>query len=50
VLKAAFKSNGRRIVTTSEDKTARLWDVATGKPIGQLLRGHENYLVTAAIF
>ena len=39
---AAFSPDGKRIVTASEDKTARLWDAATGKPIGEPLRGHED--------
>ena len=28
---AAFSRDGRRIVTGSEDSTARVWDAATGK-------------------
>ena len=31
----------RRIVTASDDKTARVWDAASGKPIGEPLKGHE---------
>ena len=38
---AAFSPDGKRIVTASGDKTARVWDAATGKPIGQPLKGHE---------
>ena len=41
-LSAAFSPDGQRIVTASQDKTARLWDAATGKPIGEPLRGHED--------
>jgi WD40 repeat protein len=37
-----------RIVTASEDKTARLWDGQTGKPIGEPLRGHGDRVVSAA--
>ena len=41
VSSAAFSPDGKRIVTASWDKTARVWDAATGKPIGEL-RGHEE--------
>ena len=34
VWSAAFSPDGKRIVTASGDKTARLWDGETGKPIG----------------
>ena len=34
VYSAAFSPDGTRIVTASDDKTARLWDAATGAPIG----------------
>ena len=37
VLSAAFSPDGKRIVTASSDKTARLWDGETGKPIGEPL-------------
>src|SRR5207249_2020113 len=30
--------DGTRILTASEDKTARLWNAATGKALGQPLR------------
>ena len=41
-LSAAFSPDGKRIVTASSDKTARIWDAATGQPIGEPLRGHEG--------
>ena len=47
VVSAAFSPDGRRVVTASYDKTARLWDAATGKPIGDLV-GHTDNLVSAA--
>jgi WD40 repeat protein len=31
---AAFSSGGSRVVTASADGTARVWDAATGAPIG----------------
>jgi hypothetical protein len=33
-----FSPDGRRVVTSSWDKTARLWDAATGKPLGEPMR------------
>ena len=48
VCSAAFSPDGKRIVTASEDKTARLWDAETGKPIGEPLKGHEDRCVSAA--
>jgi WD40 repeat protein len=42
VANAAFSPDGQRVVTASLDKTARLWDAATGQPIGEPLRGHED--------
>jgi WD domain, G-beta repeat len=40
-------SDGKRIVTASHDKTARLWDAETGKPIGEI-KGHEHIVMSAA--
>jgi WD40 repeat protein len=48
VLSAAFSPDGRRIVTASFDKTARLWDAETGKPIGEPLTGHADDVLSAA--
>jgi len=36
---AAFSADGTRIVTASNDKTARVWDVASGRMLA-LLEGH----------
>src|SRR5207247_4309590 len=35
---AAFSPDGRRVVTGSSDGTARVWEAATGQPVGPLLR------------
>ncbi len=35
---AAFSPDGKTIVTGSTDKTARVWDAATGQPIGPIMR------------
>jgi WD40 repeat protein len=45
---AAFSPDGKRIVTTSLDKTVRLWDATTGQPIGEPLRSHEQIVCSAA--
>jgi len=44
---AVFSPDGRRILTASSDKTARLWDATTGAPIGEPMR-HEDEVVDAA--
>ena len=44
---AAFSEDGKRVVTASNDRTARLWDAATGKEVA-VLRGHDAAVKAAA--
>jgi WD40 repeat protein/MinD-like ATPase involved in chromosome partitioning or flagellar assembly len=44
---AAFSSDGTRIVSTSDDKTLRIWDAASGK-ILTTLEGHQDAVLSAA--
>ena len=41
---AQFSPDGQRVVTASDDETARLWDAASGKPIGEPMK-HEGVLI-----
>ncbi len=41
-----FSPDGTKVVTASFDKTARIWDAATGKPIGQPLQ-HGGFVLRA---
>ena len=44
---AAFSPDGKLVVTASDDKTARLWNVASGQKPQELL-GHQGAVVYAA--
>jgi WD40 repeat protein/predicted Ser/Thr protein kinase len=46
VFRAAYNSEGSRIVTASGDTTARIWDAATGQTLA-VLEGHKGPLATA---
>ena len=47
VTAVAFSSDGKRVVTGSLDKTAKIWDVATGKAVATL-KGHTGGINTVA--
>ena len=44
----AFSTDGTHIVSGSDDKTLRLWDAKSGQPIGEPLRGHEDWVSSVA--
>jgi WD40 repeat protein len=48
IYSVAYSPDGKRIVTGSTDKTAKVWDVQTGQEL-MTLRGHSN-LVNAVAF
>lgn len=45
----AFSPDGKTLASGSWDNTIRLWDVASGKPIGQPFTGHESSVKTIAV-
>ncbi len=46
VYSAQFSPDGERVVTASEDTTARVWEARTGKPLGEPLK-HEGAVASA---
>lgn len=44
----ALNAGGKIALTGSNDRTARLWETASGKPIGPLLH-HQDFVVSVAL-
>ena len=44
---AVFSPDGKRVVTASHDKTARIWDALTGNLVANL-NGHTDFVYAAA--
>ena len=49
VLTIALTSDDTRIITTSDDCTIRIWELASGDPVGQPLTGHADWIRAAAV-
>jgi len=47
VVSAAFSPDGKQVLTSSYDKTARLWDATTGKEI-RTFAGHTGEVIFAS--
>jgi WD40 repeat protein len=47
VFAVAFSPDGKTVITGSADKTARLWDAATGNPLGRPLQHEKQCLAVA---
>ena len=47
VWSVAWSPDGTRLASASDDRTARVWDAATGQPI-HMLRGHTGSVMSVA--
>ena len=44
----AFSPDGKRIAAGNSDGTVRVWDAATGRPVGQPMTGHTGSVNSVA--
>jgi WD40 repeat protein len=49
VLYVAVTADGTRIVSGSDDDTIRVWDLASGAPLGEPLPGHTGPVLSVAV-
>ncbi|HZP11543.1 MAG TPA: TIR domain-containing protein [Nevskiaceae bacterium] len=49
IVAASFSADGRRLITGSSDRTARVWDVASGNSIAVLAGAHNNRVERVAL-
>jgi hypothetical protein len=48
VLALALSPDGRHVVSGSDDRTLRLWELATGQPVGAPWKGHGGEILSVA--
>ncbi len=49
VTSAAFSPDGRRVVTASDDNTARVWDLSGSRPTATVLEGHTDSVLSCRL-
>jgi WD40 repeat protein len=49
VTSVAYSTDGTRVVSGSSDQTVRMWDAASGAPIGEPIYGHSRAVCSVAL-